>query len=632
MLEAIRERQQSWIAKLILALITVPFALWGVDSYLKQAGSSVAVAKVNGDSITVQQFSKALQNLRDSMKENSDPNFLENPEVRHAVLDKLINNHLLADEVKRGGYMISDEQLSRIIVTMPEFQKDGQFSQELYDQVLTANGLTPSRFEASMHGDLLTQQVRDGIANLAFVPRSVPEYAMRVQKQLREVSTTTIRADEFLTQAKIDPAEAKAYYDKHQNEFRVPEQVKIEFVVFSAANLIAGQQITDEDARKFYEENSSKFQGDEERRASHILIAFGASKDAAAKEAAKKKVQEVLAEVKKSPTKFDELAKKYSQDPGSAANGGDLGPIKRGIMVKPFEDAVFSMSPGSVSEPIETEFGYHIIKLTGVTGAAQGFDQVKGQIRAELMFQKAQAKFAEAAESFSNTVYEQSSSLEPAAQAQHLQVQKSDWLSQDDVAKFFKNNQKIGAAVFSDEVRKDKRNTEAVEIASNTLAAARVVDARPSSIKPFEVVQAEIEDSLKHAQAAKLASQQGEKVLAELKKGDTGTSLSWTTPVLADRKNAQGLTDGVLQQAFRMDVAKLPAYVGGAAKDGGYVVIRVSAVEDGMKDVDAEGRKAANLEYAVALASEYQASYLKSLRDKAKITINQELMSAKTTQ
>lgn len=632
MLEAIRERQQSWIAKLILALITVPFALWGVDSYLQQAGSSVAVAKVNGESITVQQFGKALQNVRDSMKENTDPNFLENPEVRQAVLDKLINARLLAAEVKRGGYLISDEQLSKVIVTMPEFQKDGQFSQELYDQVLTANGLTPSRFESSMRGDLLSQQVRDSIAGLAFVPHVVPEHSMRVQKQMREVSTATIRADEYLPQVKMDPSEVKAYYDQHQNEFRIPEQVKLEFVVLSAGNLIAAQQVTDEETKKFYDENASKFQGDEERRASHILIAFGAGKDVAAKEAAKKKVQEVLAEVKKTPAKFNELAKKYSQDPGSAANGGDLGPIKRGIMVKPFEDAVFGMSPGSISEPIETEFGYHIIKLTGVVGAAQGFDQVKAQIRAELMYQRALTKFAEVAESFSNTVYEQSSSLEPVAQAHQLKVQQSDWLSQEDVAKFFKDNHKIAAAAFSDEVRKDKRNTEAIEIAPNTLAAARVIETRPSSIKPFETVRTTIEDSLKHVQAAKLAAQQGEKVLADLKKGGDAAALNWTTPVLADRKNAQGVTEGVLQQAFRMDVSKLPAYVGSPAKDGGYIVIRVSAVEDGMKDVDAEGKKAANAEYTAYLAGEYLAAYLKSLRDKAKITINQELMSTKTAQ
>ncbi len=632
MLEAIRERQQSWIAKLILALITVPFALWGVDSYLRNAGSSVAVAKVNGDSITVQQFGKALQDLRDNMKDKADPNFLDNPEVRHAVLDKLINTRLLAAEVKRGGYMISDEQLSKIIVSMPEFQKDGQFSQELYDQVLTANGLTPSRFEANMRGEILTQQVRDSVTGLAFVPHAVPEHSMQVQKQLREVSTATIRASEYLTQAKVDPAEVKAYYDKHPEEFRIPEQVKIEFVVLSANNLIAAQQVTDEDAKKFYDENASKFQGDEERRASHILIAFGASKDAAAKAAAKKKVEEVLAAAKKPGAKFDELAKKYSQDPGSAANGGDLGPIKRGIMVKPFEDAVFSMAPGSISEPVETEFGYHIIKLTGVTGAAQGFDQAKAQIRAELMYQKALGKFAEAAEAFSNTVYEQSSSLEPAAQLQHLQVQKSEWLSHDDVAKFFKNNEKIAAAVFSDEVRKDKRNTEAIEISPNTLAAARVIDARPASLKPFDDVKATIENNLKQMQANKLAAQHGDQVLAELKKGGNAPELTWTTPVLADRRNAQGLTDSVLHQAFRMDVSKLPAYVSAPAKDGSYVLIRVSAVEDGTKDLDAEGKKAARTEYSTYLASEYLAAYMKSLRERAKITISEELVAAKNAQ
>jgi len=334
MLEAIRERQQSWIAKLILALIAVPFALWGVDSYLRQAGSNVAVAKVNGDPITMQQFAKSLEELRDTMKGKADAGYLENPEVRNAVLDKLINAHLLADEVKHGSYVISDEQLSKFIIAMPEFQKDGQFSQDMYDKVLADNNLTPSRFESRMRGELLKQQIRDSISGLAFVPRVVPENAMRVQHQLREVSVASFRPDDYLDQAKVDPAELKTYYDKHQEEFRIPEQVKLEFVVLSASSMVTSMNVADEEVKKFYEENASLFQGDEERRASHILIAFGANKDAAAKAAAKKKVEEVLAEVKKSPKKFEELAKKYSQDPGSAEKGGDLGPIKRGLMVK----------------------------------------------------------------------------------------------------------------------------------------------------------------------------------------------------------------------------------------------------------------------------------------------------------
>ncbi|HEY3327855.1 MAG TPA: SurA N-terminal domain-containing protein, partial [Novimethylophilus sp.] len=528
MLEAIRERSQSWIAKLILAMITVPFALWGVDSYLRQAGSNVAVAKVNGESVTVQQFSKSLQELRDSMKEKADAGFMENPEVRSAVLDKLINARLLAAEVRRGGYAISDEQLSKTIITMPEFQKDGQFSQDAYDKILAANGLTPSRFEAVMRGDLLTQQVRNSISRLAFAPHAVADNALRVQHQLREVSVYSFRPGDFLSQAKVESAELKAYYDKHQDEFRVPEQVKLDFAVLSANSLIASMQISDAEAKKFYDDNAAKFQGDEERRASHILIAFGAGKDEAAKAAAKKKAQEVWAEAKKSPEKFAVLAKKYSQDPGSAANGGDLGPIKRGLMVKPFEDTVFGMAPGSISDPVETEFGYHIIKLMEVKGAAQSFDQVRGQIRAELMYQKALAKFAEAAESFSNTVYEQSASLEPAAKEHNLQIQKSDWMSREDAAKFFKND-KLAGQIFSDEVRKEKRNTEAVEVTPNTLVAARVAEARAASMKSFDEVKAGIEDKLKHVQAARLAMQQGEKVLADLKKGGTAASVGWTT-------------------------------------------------------------------------------------------------------
>ena len=631
MLEAIRERQQSWLAKLILALITVPFALWGVDSYLRQAGSNVAVAKVNGDSITVQQFGKSLQELRDNMKGKADTGFMENPAVRNAVLDKLINAHLLAEAVKRGNYVISDEQLSKLIVAMPEFQKDGQFSQDMYDKVLTANNMTPSRFESMMRGELLKQQVRDSIAGLAFAPRVVPENAMRVQNQLREVSVDSFRPDDYLDQAKVDPAELKTYYDKHQEEFRIPEQVKLEFVVLSANSMVASMRVEDAEVKKFYEENAPKFQGDEQRRVSHILIAFGANKDAAAKAAAKKKAEEILAEVKKSPKKFEELAKKYSQDPGSAGKGGDLGLIKRGLMVKPFEDAVFGMAPGSISEPIETEFGYHIIKLTEVMGAAQSFDQVRGQIRAELMYQKAISKFAETAEAFSNTVYEQSSSLDPAAKAYNLHVQKSDWMSREDAAKFFKND-KLANAVFSDEVRKEKRNSEAVEVSPNTLVAARVVDTRPASMKPFEEVRADIEDKLKHMQASKLASQQGEKVLAELKKGGDSASLNWTTPVKVDRNNPQGLSEGVLNQAFRIDGSKLPAYVGAASKDGGYVLIRLSAVEDGLHALDADGKKAGNAEYITLLGEEYLAAYMKSLRERASITINQDLVNAKSGQ
>ncbi|MCX7627035.1 MAG: SurA N-terminal domain-containing protein [Methylophilaceae bacterium] len=624
MLETIRERSQSWIAKLILALITVPFALWGIDSYLREAGSNVAVAKVDGQSITAQQFARSLQEWRDSlMKGNSAPNAMDTPELRSAVLERLINTRLLAAEAKRGGYAISDDQLAKFVVSMPEFQKNGRFSQEVYDQVLMANGLTPSQFEARMREELLIQQVQNGIAGLAFVPHAVADVALRSHYQRREISVFALRPEDYLAQTQIKPEESKAYYDQHPDEFRVPEQVKLEFLVFSVNNLIPSMQVSDEEARKFYEENASKFQEDEERHARHILITYGNDKAVA-----RKKAEAVLAEVRKSPENFAALAKKYSQDPGSADKGGDLGPIKRGLMVKPFEDAVFAMTPGSISDLVETEFGYHIIQVTEVKGGGQTFETLRPQIRAELMYQKALAKFAEAAETFSNTVYEQSSSLEPAAQAHGLQVQKTDWVSRQDIAKFFRND-KLAAAVFSTEVLKDKRNTEAVEISPNTLAAARVTDYRPSSIKPFETVRATIEDKLKRAQAIKLAQQQGEKTLEALKKGEA-VKLEWTTPVMADRANPQGLTEQVVAQAFRMDARRLPTYGSVSAADGSHVLVRLSAVEDGLQDLDADALKRAREDYVAELGAEYLAAFMNGLRSKASIKINRELLASKT--
>ena len=297
-----------------------------------------------------------------------------------------------------------------------------------------------------MRADLLVEQVRDGIPGLAFSSQAVEDAILKVEHQQRDVTVAEIKAADFVAQAKVDPAEVQAYYDKHKDKFKVPEQVKLEFVMLSANSLIPQMQITEEESKKFYQENASKFQGDEQRRASHILIGFGANPTPAAKVEAKKKAEQVLAEVKKNPAKFADLAKKYSQDPGSAQKGGDLGSFGRGMMVKPFEEAVFSMKPGQISELVQSDFGYHIIKLMDVSGQGQSFDSLKPQIRAELLFQKALAKFSEDAENFSNMVYEQSGSLKPTADKLGLQTQSTDWISFQDGAKLFKNEKLMSLA------------------------------------------------------------------------------------------------------------------------------------------------------------------------------------------
>lgn len=623
MLEAIRAHSQGWLAKLILTLIAVPFALFGIDAYLKNAGSDAAVAKVAGSSVSVIEYRNAMQSLRNKMQSEGqkDLSLLDTPQARLTVLNRLINTRLLNAEAQDSKFKISNEQLSEFVITLPEFQQNGKFSQEVYDKLLTQNQMTPSKFENMMRSELVTQQVRDGIPPLAFATKAVEDRAIKSELQQREVTIAEIKSADFISQVKVDDAEVRSYYEKHKDKFQVPEQVKLEFVRFSANDLIMKMQVNEEDSKRFYNENAAKFQGDEKRRASHILIGFGPGATPEAKAQAKKKAEEILAEVKKNPAKFAELAKKNSQDPGSAEKGGDLGMFGRGAMVKAFEDAAYSMKPGQVSDLVQSEFGFHIIKLTEVSGQAQSYESLKPQIRAELMYQKALAKFSEEAENFNNLVYEQSSSLKPAADNYGLQVQKTDWVSATDGAKFFKND-KLMSLVFSNEVLIDKRNTEAVEVANNTLVAARVVEHKAAAPRSFDEVKAGITDFLKIEKASKLAFDHGNAALASLKNNQTVSNIDWIPAVTVDRKNAQGLTELTMSNVFKIDTTKLPAYTGVSDSKKGFLLIKVVAVHD----ADEDTVKAASADYKAALTAEYGAAYIATLKTKNKVSVNQRLL------
>jgi len=341
----------------------------------------------------------------------------------------------------------------------------------LYQKTLDQNKLTATKFESSIRGDMVTQQAREGLARLVFVPKTVAEQTLQFAHQKRDVSTVDIKVASFVSQAKVTPEEVKAYYEAHKDKFKVPEQVKLEFLLLSANGLVpqVSGSVTEAEIKEFYDTNKDKFQGDEQRHASHILLAFGVGAKEADKAAAKAKAEDILAQLRKNPKKFEELATKYSQDPGSAAKAGDLGSFGRGAMVKPFEDAVFNMKVGQISDLVESEFGYHIIRLDGVSGSSSSYESMKSQIKGELIFQKAQAKYAELTEDFNNTVYEQSGSLQPAAKKFNLQSQSSGWMSREDGAKFFKND-KLMTMVFSDEVLKEKRNKAGSKYENTTVS------------------------------------------------------------------------------------------------------------------------------------------------------------------
>ncbi|MDP1658004.1 MAG: SurA N-terminal domain-containing protein [Methylotenera sp.] len=627
MLDEIRNVAKGWVGKVLLALIAIPFALFGIDSYLSDAGNNVTVAKVAGNNITMQEYDYALKNMRTRLQSEGkfDQAQLDSPEVKSIVLNQLINKQLLSDEINRAKYAISDEQLATYVTGMPEFQKDGKFSQELYDQTLAQNQLTPTRFEAGMRADLLAQQAQDGFAKLGFISNARADDTFTLTNQKRVVTVAEIKTKDFMSQVSIDATQVKAYYDKHKDKLIEPEKVKVEFVTLAPVDFMRSIQIDDAEVKKFYDENAAKFQGNEQRRASHILIGFGVSATPEQKQQAKQKAETVLAEIKKNPNSFEALAIKESQDPGSAVKGGDLGSFARGAMVKPFEDAAFSMKVNEVSNLVESEFGYHIIKVTEVTGQNSDFNSLKPQIKGDLMFQKAQEEFAKQAETFSNLVYEQSGSLQPAAKAFGGEVQKSDWLNRETGTKFFKNNEKIMNLIFSSEVLKDRRNTEAVEVSPNKLISARVVEYKPAAPKNFDEVKAGIEALLKLEAASKLALDKGEAALKTLREGKEAAGIEWIPEVTVDRRNAQGLTDIAMSQVFKTNPAKLPAYSGLADNKQGFLLVKVIKVETA-SSADDEAKKVAKIALNAALASEYLAAYKQSLREKAKVTVNEKLL------
>ncbi len=636
MLDAIRNHTQGWLAKVILALITIPFALFGIDSYFNTAGGNATVAKVNGDKISIQEYSNSIENVRNRLQSEGqkvDAAMLQSPELKQSVLDGLITRRLVNAEIQRANFKISNEQLSTYILGMPEFQQGGKFSEDIYQKTLAQNKLTVSKFENDRRNELLTQQARDGLRFLVSVPNGVAEHALKFAYQQRDVSFAEIKTAQFIAQTNVTPAQVKAYYELHKDKFKVPAQVKLEFVLLSAAGLVSKMQVTDAEVKQFYDDNAAKFQGDEQRQASHILIGFGITATPEEKAAAKDKAADILMQLKKDPKRFEELAIKNSQDPGSASKGGDLGSFGRGAMVKPFEDAVFGLKVDQISGLVESEFGYHIIKLNGITGQSSSFESMKAQIKGELIFQKAQAMYAELADDFSNTVYEQSGSLQPAAEKFGLQVQTGPWMSREDGAKFFKND-KLMNQVFSDEVLKEKRNSEAVEVSPNNLVSARVLEYKPVAPRSFDEVKGGIEAVLKLEQASKLAAEKGLAILAEFKSAkhpsdSVSDELDWIPPVTVDRKNAQGLTELVMKQAFKMDASKLPAYAGYMDGNRAFTIVQVSRIDN---KLSAEVKQTADAEFEAAVAAEYMSAYGKSLKAKSDIVVNRKLLEAKAEQ
>jgi peptidyl-prolyl cis-trans isomerase D len=626
MFEFIRTHKR--LMQIFLMLLIVPsFALVGVSGYQSFGDEANAVAKVGGQSITQREWDAAqrqqMERYRELLGAQFDRKMFDTPEAKQAILDNLIAERALGAEAARSNLTVSDAALAKVVLEIPGLTRaDGKFDSERYRALLAAQGMTPDIYEARLRRDIVVQNLNAAILSTAFAPRSVAARLSDINEQERSVQQLLLPATEYVAQVKVSDEQVKAFYAKNTSLFQTPEQVKVEYVVFDKNVAESGLEITDAEVSAYYAQNQKRFTAGETRRASHILFALKKDASAADKAAAKARAEAALAQLRKAPGEFAKLAKAQSQDPASAELGGDLNLLEKGSMPAPFEAAAFKLKQGEISDVVATEFGYHIITVTALKPAdVKPIDEVKVEIAADLKKQKAAKKYSELAEVFTNTVYEQADSLKPVADKLKLKIETVATLSRvpapaAGAAPF--NNAKFLKAVFTDDVLKNKRNTDAVEVLPNTLIAGRVVEFKAAGKRPLPEVEAVIRQRITQEEAGKLVRKAGEAKLAALKA--SGDASGFGEAKMVSRAKAQGINPSAALEVMKADVNKLPAYVGVDVPGVGYGIYRIGKVAQAANP-DVARRTAEQQQISTALAQQEMHGFVEVMKQKAKVKL-----------
>jgi peptidyl-prolyl cis-trans isomerase D len=627
MFEFIRTHQR--LMQFFLLLLILPsFVLVGVSQYEKR-GDGDGVATVDGRSITQQEWEAAqrrqIDQARAMMGARFDQKLFDTPEAKQEVLDSLVAERAINAEVNRNHLTVSNEALYRAIQEQTGLKKpDGSFDLDSYKAYLSSQGISAEAFQERIRYQMAMQQLASAVQSTAFAPRSVAGRLSDINDQQREVQELLFPAANFASQVKVTDDMVKAFYDKNPTLFQIPEKIKAEYVVLNADAVEKLVTISDAEILDAYNKNKARFTTPEKRSASHILIAVPKDAKPEADAAAKAKAQAVLAEVQKSPNDFAKIAKAQSQDPGSAELGGDLGVVEKGLFDKPVEDAIFALKEGETSGLVRSSFGYHIVKVTKVVPAVQkSLEEAKPQIVADLKKTKLSSKYSELAETFNNTVYEQSDSLKPVADKLGLTIQTADGLTRTPnpaLGTAPVNNEKFLKAIFAQDAIANKRNTEAVEVAPSVLVAGRVVEFKPAAKLPMAEVQEEIRQRVAREEATRLARQAGEAKLAAAKA--SGDATGFGDVKVVSRTAAQPAINPTAALAvLKADVSKLPAYVGVELPGQGYGVYRIGKVlQPAQPDQARRKQEAESISRAVGNAETY--AYVEALKKKAKAKLN----------
>ena len=634
MLESIR-KHTKWVMGLLFLLIIPSFVLVGIDQNYFTGGSPV-VARVDGKDVTQADWDNAHRMESDRIRAQSpnvDAKLLDTPQARYATLERLVRDRVLQAASQQMHMLTSDARLARELQGIPQIaalkRPDGTLDGEAYRALAGSQGLTPEGLEARIRHDISVSQVMGSVAASAFAGAAESTLALDAILQRREIQVARFNASSFVSKVAVSDADLEAYYKANPAKFQQPEQASVEYVVLDLDSVKAGITLNQDDLRTYYQENLSRLAGKEERRASHILISAAKDLPAAERDKAKAKAQELLAELRKEPARFSELAKKNSQDPGSAAAGGDLGFFGHGAMVKPFEDATFALKKGEVSDVVESDFGYHIIMLTDIKTPRQPtFEELRPTLEAELKQQQAQRKFAEVAEAFSNSVYEQADSLQPVAEKLKLTIHKASAITRTPAAdaKGALASPRFLEALFQSDSLENKRNTEAVEIAPSTLAAGRITAYQPAMTLPLDKARDQVRALYVAGKSAELARQEGQARLEAWKAApDSAAGLSAAITVSRDRPQDQ--PRAVVDGALHAPVDKLPSWVGVDLAGQGYAVVKVNrivareAVDDAMARTERQ-------QYLQAWGSAEAQAYYELLKQRFKVQIKAQRPAA----
>lgn len=615
------------VVQIIMGLAILPFLFWGVESYRDKGGEGY-VAIVDGEEIPRREYEQALRDHHERMRATLGANFdsamLDSFEVKNSVLERLIQQRLLHQEAVNNGFIVLDSQLIKTIRDIPAFLKDNKFSKQQYEGLLRNQGLTPSIFESRVRQELLLQQLLDGYSENGFAPKAVAERVKYLSEVKREISQSQIESEQFFSQMTPEEADINAYYEKHEIDFRLPERVRVEYLVLSMDVAAKNEAVSDEAVNTYFEAHQSEFGQPEERKASHILISIPTDASENEKQIAREKAESILEQVRQNPEQFTEIAKEHSDDPGSATQGGDLGFFGRGVMVKSFEDKIFSMQIGEISDLVETDFGLHVIKLTDIKEEKlSNLEDVREQIENKLKLQMVQSVFGEIVEDFRNVVYEQDENLQAAAEKFELTIQQSDWITKKSTEPSIFANEKFLSAIFSEDAISNRRNTEAIEVSPDTFVSARIIDHEPAIEQSLMKVRDQIVEKLKKQMAEAKAIEEGQAKLARLQAGEDDVNVTWADAQQISYMQPQGLDHATLRAIFRAEADNLPIFLGMANPKGGFNLIRINKV---IEPEAADDTKLTNFNKQLQqmITQEEMSSYLSALRKQHEVKVKQD--------